>query len=287
LRGDCKKMPTKISIAVIEARELWPTSKQGTCDAQAQLGLWTRNPSCPHVNKVLHKVEIKGKRSYHSTATKERTVSPKWDEGKTFELADLGATLDDIDLIVEVWEGDKTFLGWLDIELKPLFDGEPHDVWYPLRKRKAADKVSGELRLIITIAPPNPLTKIEIVEENCSILPDFIFQTFWNHIYVRELALIKCQISSLVPKVALLRHLQILNLSENSLKTLPDEIFSLTSLHTLDLSKNLFESLDGAKLARLTALKLLNVKYNPGLKDFSFATSLPAGCVLQKSTEED
>jgi hypothetical protein len=132
-----------------------------------------------------------------------------------------------------------------------------------------------------------PLTKIEIVEENCGILPDFIFQTFWNHIYVRELILIKCQISSLVPKVGLLRNLQLLDLSENSLKTLPDEVYSLSALRTLDLSRNQFETLDGSKLARLVSLKLLNVKYNPGLKDFEFASFLAAGCVLQKTQADD
>jgi hypothetical protein len=58
----------------VEARELWPTNKQGSCDAHVQLGLWTRNPTCPHANKVLHKVEVKGKRSYHATSTKVSAI---------------------------------------------------------------------------------------------------------------------------------------------------------------------------------------------------------------------
>jgi hypothetical protein len=36
------------------------------------------------------------------------------------ELADLGASLEDVDLVVEVWEGDKTFLYALRVLLLQL-----------------------------------------------------------------------------------------------------------------------------------------------------------------------
>jgi hypothetical protein len=84
------------------------------------------------------------------------------------EVQDIAAVLEHISLVLELWEKDKAFLyaiglvtlelmrkcrGWVEVPLTPLCDAQMHDVWYPLCKRKGKDKVSGELRVQITVAP--------------------------------------------------------------------------------------------------------------------------------------
>ncbi len=43
--------------------------------------------------------------------------------------------------------------GWVDIPLKSVANAQASDMWYPLGKRKAKDKVSGEVRMQITVFP--------------------------------------------------------------------------------------------------------------------------------------
>jgi len=272
-------MLTRIKANVVEARGIWPTCKAGTTDAHVEYGIWT--PDSLHTGKVLNKKGL-----VHSTTTKERTLAPSWNEEKVFEVTDLAAVLDHISLVLEVWEKDKFFLGWVEVPLTPMADSHMHDVWYPLLKRKGKDKVSGELRVQVTVSPVNPLTKIEIIEENCSIMPDFIFQSYWNHIFVKELNLIQCQITTLSPKIARLVHLQVLNVSENMIKVIPDEIFTLRELQTLDLSKNQLEALGKAQMSQLVALRSLNVTSNP-LKDMEFLSGLDPACIVKRTVSDD
>jgi hypothetical protein len=279
LRSECKKMMTRVKANVVEARGIWPTCKAGTTDAHVQAGIWT--PDSPHAGKVLNKKAL-----VHSTATKERTLTPSWNEEKVFEVQDVAAVLEHISLVLELWEKDKAFLGWVEVPLTPLCDAQMHDVWYPLCKRKGKDKVSGELRVQITVAPINPLAKIEIIEENCSIMPDFIFQSYWNHIFAKELNLIQCQITTLSPKIAQLAQLQVLNVSENMIKVIPDEIFTLRELHTLDLSKNQLEALGKSQMSQLVSLRTLNITNNP-LKDFEFLSGLNPACIVKRTVAAD
>ena len=77
-----------------------------------------------------------------------------------------------------------------------------------------------------------------------------------HHLFIYTVTSILCQLQ----KIENAKKTNILSLTEHKLEEIPDEVFHLTSLRTLDISKNKLQRL--GNIGRLTELKTLNCDEN-------------------------
>ncbi|GBG72455.1 hypothetical protein CBR_g12029 [Chara braunii] len=120
-------MGMKLRLCVVEARNLFPKDSNGLSD--------------PYVRIVV------GEQKTKSTVIYE-TLNPAWHEEFIFAVEDISEVLH-----LSIWDEDymtDDFLGQVDIPLSDVVKADGQvlpPTWYPLQKRKSTSKISGEIRL--------------------------------------------------------------------------------------------------------------------------------------------
>lgn len=170
-------------------------------------------------------------------------------------MPDLPSVLDNMYILLEVWEKDKKYLGWAEVHMPAVANTQTHMLALPLQKRKPKDTVAGELRVSVAVAATHPVTKIEMQEEPLSQLPVFFVDSFWLPYYLQEFYMVKCGLTALSPRVGRWQALRSLVLAENQLKALPDETYQLVNLEELDVSYNMLTAVS-KHIANLKKLKV-------------------------------
>lgn len=274
VRSEIKKAGARIRVTINEARGIYPTTKSGTTDAHCVIGLWT--PTSGHKKGKMDQKKALVER----TSEKAGTINPLWNEERILfgyiyflilslsyafyayinhsDVPDLPSVLENLYLLVEVWEKDKKFLGWAEVHIMQVANTQPHSIALPLQRRKPKDTVAGEIRITVTVIATNPLTKIEIQEEPLSQLPVFFLDAFWLPFYLQDFYMVQCGLTALSPRIGRWTMLKSLILAENQLKSLPEEAFQLINLEDFDISYNAITTISKS-IGNLKKLKVIEL----------------------------